>query len=365
MARIVEGERQAFMTGNEVVAWGALAAGAEIMYGYPITPQNEIMHYWTRLSPEFGTGFLQTEDELSAGFCTLGGVLGGKKAFSATAGPGNVLMQEPVSMAEMMRIPAVWVIQQRGGPSTATVIYSQQETRLTALGGNGEGMRIVYSPSNHQEMFDYVIKAFQVAWTYRFPAFVLGDGYQAKMREALTLYNPEDRDVHTGTAEPFLGAPGVPSVDREPVHIRNTYNIEEELYDVLIKHMNDYEKMAQEVVEYEREMCDDAELILVAHGIVTRSIKEALKDLRREGMKVGVFRPITIRPFPAKEMREVVRGAQSLLVVESANGQLMSMVKENLYGLSIDIQGLLKPGVGVTAEEVVDAAKSILSMGVS
>jgi 2-oxoglutarate ferredoxin oxidoreductase subunit alpha len=130
MARIVEGERQAFMTGNEVVAWGALAAGAEIMYGYPITPQNEIMHYWTRLSPEFGTKFLQTEDELSAGFTTLGGVLGGKKAFSATAGPGNVLMQEPISMAEMMRIPAVWVIQQRGGPSTATVIYSHQESEV-------------------------------------------------------------------------------------------------------------------------------------------------------------------------------------------------------------------------------------------
>ena len=104
------------MTGNEAVCWAALAAGAEIMYGYPITPQNEIMHYWTRNVPSSGRRFLQTEDELSAGFTTVGGVLAGRRVFTATAGPGNVLMQEPLSMAEAMRIPVVVVVQQRGGP---------------------------------------------------------------------------------------------------------------------------------------------------------------------------------------------------------------------------------------------------------
>ena len=184
---LMDGEQRAFMTGNEVVAWAALAAKADIMYGYPITPQNEIMHYWTRLAPKHGKRFLQTEDEISAGFTTLGGVMSGRKAFTATAGPGNVLMQESANMAEMMRLPIVYVIQQRGGPSTATVIYSQQETTLTCFGGNGEGYRIVYSTSNHQELFDYTIKAFNCAWKYRFPSFVLGDGYQAKMREPLTM----------------------------------------------------------------------------------------------------------------------------------------------------------------------------------
>ena len=106
----ITGERKAFMTGNEAVAWAALAAGADIMYGYPITPQNEIMHYWTRMAPKFGRSFLQTEDEISAGFTTIGGVLAGKRAFTATAGPGNVLMQESMSMAEMMRIPTVLVV---------------------------------------------------------------------------------------------------------------------------------------------------------------------------------------------------------------------------------------------------------------
>ena len=135
----LKGKQRFFMTGNEVIAWAAIAAKADIMYGYPITPQNEIMHYWTRLAPKHGKKFLQTEDEISAGFTTVGGVLAGLKAFTGTAGPGNVLMQESATMAEMMRIPIVYFIQQRGGPSTATVIYAQQETTLTCFGGNGEG----------------------------------------------------------------------------------------------------------------------------------------------------------------------------------------------------------------------------------
>ena len=201
----LKGEQRVFMTGNEVCAWACVAAKADIMYGYPITPQNEIMHYWTRLAPKRGKRFLQTEDEISAGFTTLGGVMSGRKAFTATAGPGNVLMQEAASMAEMMRLPVVMIIQQRGGPSTATVIYSQQELTLTTFGGNGEGHRIVYSTSNHQELFDYTIKSFNAAWTYRFPTFVLGDGYQAKMRESLTMYDPEERGIKLVPAVPMIG----------------------------------------------------------------------------------------------------------------------------------------------------------------
>ncbi|NLB17904.1 MAG: ferredoxin oxidoreductase, partial [Syntrophomonadaceae bacterium] len=160
------------MTGNETVAWAALAAEADIMFGYPITPQNEIMHYWTRLGPKYGRKFLQTEDEISAGFTVCGAIMAGKKAFTATAGPGNTLMQEPFSMAEGMGLPTVAVIQQRGGPSSGTVIYSQQEVTLTTYGGNGEGHRLVYSTASNQELYDYTIKAFNVAWKYKFPTFV-------------------------------------------------------------------------------------------------------------------------------------------------------------------------------------------------
>ncbi|NLG79248.1 MAG: ferredoxin oxidoreductase [Firmicutes bacterium] len=362
--RVVEREQRRFMTGNEVVARAALAAGADMMCGYPITPQNEIMHTWAVLAREHGLGFLQTEDELSAGFATIGAVMAGRKAFSATAGPGNVLMQEPISMAEMMRIPAVWIIQQRGGPSTATVIYSQQEVRLTCLGGNGEGHRIVYSTSSHQDLFDYTIKAFSTAWRTRFPTFVLGDGYQGKMLEALTLYNPEDRGVPLATPEPFVGKPGTPGLDRPPAHFRNTFSIEDELYEALTRNIRDYEEMAPSVVEFEKDGCEDAEVVLVAHGIVARAAREAAEVLRARGIRAGYFRPITLRPFPAAALADAVRRADRLLVVESAHGQLAGLVREALYGrAAVNVRTYLRPGVGITAEEIVDAVEREASSG--
>ena len=356
----IEGEKRAFMTGNEVVAWAALAGQADIMYGYPITPQNEVMHYWTRLGPKFGKKFLQTEDEISAGFTTVGGVMAGARAFTATGGPGNILMQESICMAEMMRIPTVMVIQQRGGPSTATVIYSQQEVTLTTYGGNGEGYRIVYSTATHQDLFDYTIKAFNTAWTYRFPTFVLGDGYQAKMRESLTIYDPEQRGIKMVPPEPLVGQPGMPGVERQPSHKRNTYNTEEELYEVVKAYQQDYDRIAPEVAEHEQFDCEDADLVIISHGVVSRSAKMAVRELRAEGFKVGAFRPITLRPFPDAALAQVATGAKRLMVVESAEGQFLHLIQQSLYGKTLlPIDTLLKPGVGVTTEEIVEKVKGL------
>ncbi len=356
----IEGEKRAFMTGNEVVAWAALAAQADIMYGYPITPQNEIMHYWTRLGPKFDKKFLQTEDEISAGFTTVGGVMSGARAFTGTGGPGNILMQEPMAMCEMMRIPAVFVIQQRGGPSTATVIYSQQEVTLTTYGGNGEGYRIVYSTANHQELFDYTIKAFNIAWKYRFPTFILGDGYQAKMRESLTIYDPELRGIQMVPTEPLLGQPGMPGTDRAPSHLRNTYNTEEELYDVVKGLQAAYDAAAPEIVEHEEFDCEDADLIVISHGIVTRSAKMAVREAQAEGLKVGYFRPVTLRPFPTEALVKALKGAKRLLLVESAEGQFLKIVHHALYGkATLPIETLFKPGAGVTSEEISEIIRSL------
>lgn len=358
--KLITEEKRVFMTGNEVVAWAAVAAGAEIMYGYPITPQNEIMHYWTRLAPKYNRKFLQTEDELSAGFTTVGGVMAGRKAFTATAGPGNTLMQEPMSMAEAMRLPTVAIIQQRGGPSTATVIYSQQEVTMTTFGGNGEGLRIVYSTANHQELFDYTIKAFNVAWKYRFPTFILGDGYQAKMRESLTVYDPEQRGIELVKPEPYVGKPGTPGVDREPGHYRNTYNVEEELYEVLQDYFKDYAKMAKEVAEYQAFDTEDADVIVLSHGVVSRGAKEAVEQLRKEGKKVGYFRPITLRPLPEDQLKELANKAKKLLIVESAQGQFAKLIKDVIYGSSAEVVPFFKPGVGITTEEIAAKANEIL-----
>jgi 2-oxoglutarate ferredoxin oxidoreductase subunit alpha len=356
----IKGEKRYFMTGNEVVAYAAVMAGADIMYGYPITPQNEVMHYWTRLAPDCGKEFLQTEDELSAGFTTIGGVLAGKKAFTATAGPGNTLMQEPISMAEAMRLPMVVIIQQRGGPSTGTVIYSQQEVTMTTIGGNGEGTRVVYSTGSHQELFDYTIKAFNTAWKYRFPTFVLGDGYQAKMRESLTMYDPEEKGIELLAAEPFVGKAGIPGVDRPPGQYRNTYNVEEELYEVVEKYMSDFNAIAPEVTEFEEIAAGQSDLVVVAHGVVARAAKEAVKELREAGVKVGYFRPITLRPLPEKELRDIAGRGGILLMVESAHGQMARLIKDVIYGTSARIETLYKPGMGITAEDVAEKVRSIL-----
>lgn len=356
--RPIIGEQRAFMTGNEVVVWAALAAGADIMYGYPITPQNEIMHYWTRMAPKYGRGFLQTEDEISAGFATVGGVLAGKRAFTATAGPGNVLMQEAMAMAEMMRLPTVVVVTQRGGPSTATVIYSQQEVNLACFGGNGEGLRIVYSPSSHDELFAYTIKAFNNAWKYRFPTFVLGDGYQSKMREPVTIFDPESRGMTIEPCRPMVGLPGLPGIERDPAHLRNTYNLEEELYEVLQAAIKEYETMALQVAEWEVDYVDDAELLVIAHGVVSRAARAAVVFLRQEGFKAGYFRPVTLRPFPAETLRPLAARARRLLVVESAYGQLQRMLQAGLYGLETPVSGYLRPGMGITPEEIIEFVRA-------
>ena len=348
-------EQNVFATGNEVVARAAIAARAEIMYGYPITPQNEIMHYWTRLAPQYDRRFLQTEDELSAGFATIGAVLAGKRAFTATAGPGTVLMQEPLSMAEMMRLPLVTVVQQRGGPSTATVIYSQQEVTLCCYGGNGEGFRVVYSTAGNQELYDYTLRAFHTAWRYRYPTIVLGDGYQAKMRESVVLYDPAARGVATAATEPLLGAPGLPGRDREPVHLQNTYNTEEELLRVIETMAADYTRDAAELIEYDSDHIGDAEIVLVAHGIVSRACAQAVTELRARGLRAGLFRPITLRPFPTQALRAAVTGRRELWVIESAQGQLKRLVCDELYGLTVPLREYFKPGMSITAEEIVRA----------
>ena len=357
--KIITEDTKLFMTGNEVIAYAAIAAKAEFMYGYPITPQNEIMHTWCKLLPKTEAGFLQTEDEISAGFSTLGGILAGKKAFTATAGPGNVIMQDAMAMAEMMRIPFVCAVMQRGGPSTATVIYAQQETTLTCFGGNGEGYRIVYSTAGHQDLYDYTIKAFNTAWTYKFPTYVLADGYQGKMREPFIAYDPESRGIDMVPATPFLRPKGVIGTDRKSVHMRNTFNLEEELMEVLDSYEDDFNRIAPEISEYQEYKADDADILIIAHGIVARSAYTAVDELREKGIRAGLFRPITLRPLAVEPLRNAVKRSKQLLFTESANGQMARMVLEKIYGLTTPYSTLYKMGVGVTGGDIVQKVEQM------
>ena len=348
-----------FITGNQAAIKGALASGAQMMTGYPITPTTEMMEEWAlEVARNPKLKFLQTEDEMSAGFAMIGGILGGLKAFTATAGPGNVLMQDAFAMAEALRLPVVALINQRGGPSTGTVIYSQQEVNLTCFGGNGEGLRIVFSVGSVQEMYDYSLKAFNVAWKYRFPTFVLSDGYSGKTLTEIETYDPREKQIETVSPSAYLlneqkGA-------NQYVNLRNTYNLEEELNGVTEKHHEDFKQIIPEVVEYDDYHTLDAEIVILAHGIVAFSAKLAVDALRSEGKKIGLFRPITLRPFPRQSALAVMQNKKKILIVESALWQFEKLVKENLYGATVPIATLQRPAMGISTEEIIDKINEII-----
>src|SRR3989344_4179454 len=162
-----------FITGNEAAVRGAVDAGAKIMFGYPITPATEILEGWiAKASVDKNLQYLQSEDEIAAGFGVLGSILAGAKAFTPSALIGHVFLQDPIAIAKNMRLPFVGIMMQRGGPSTGTVNFSPQEVDLAAFGGNGDGLRIVYSAASVEEMYGLVKKGFASAWRWRFPTII-------------------------------------------------------------------------------------------------------------------------------------------------------------------------------------------------
>lgn len=351
--------KKAFLTGNQIVVQACLAAQGEIMFGYPITPSTEILEEWSRLAnrksqiadhkekeqpaiSDKRLAILQTEDEMSAGFSMIGGVLAGKKCFTATSGPGNILMQDAFSMAEAMRLPTVAIIVQRGGPSTGTVIYSQNETTLTCFGGNTEGFRIVYAPSSLQELYNLVIKAFNSAWKYRFPAFVLSDGYQGKMKGLVRLNKPKKNEINK--PKPIF-------LKSKYTNLRNCYDLEEELFQANTQTKKAFEKARKEIEEFEEINCQRAEIIIFAYGTVANAIKAVLKNSKS---KIGLFRPITLSPFPKKKIRQIFKKTtcKKVLIIESAINQLGRLVKDALAGIEIEIREDYRSGLGITPEEV-------------
>lgn len=331
------------MNGNEAAVLGALSGGAEMMFGYPITPATEILQGWVqKCQTDASLAYLQTEDETSAGFGVIGALLAGKKAFTATAGPGNVLLQDPISMAENLRLPFVGIIMQRGGPSTGTVNYSQQEVNLTAFGGNGNGLRVVYSASSISEMHDLTARAFSTAWKYRFPTFVLGDGYLGKMSTKVALNKP----VQSIPAKKLLAE------ELDPTYLRNCYSSEESFSEVLKSHIKDWHDASKKIAEAEIYRSDSVNKLIIAHGIVAEAAKDSL-DLMND-KRIGIFRPITLNPFPVIELEKVLKRnkIKKIYVIESALSQLSRIIKYENYPSNIEVVEINRPALGFTPEDI-------------
>ncbi|MBN2100729.1 ferredoxin oxidoreductase [Candidatus Dojkabacteria bacterium] len=360
-------ENRQFLQGNVVAAHAALAAGATHFYGYPITPSSEILETWVNLvgdpakpnkSPvtKEPLQYLQCEDEMTSGFAMIGSCLAGKKAFTTTAGPGNILMQDAFSAAEALRIPTVALIMQRGGLSTSTVIYSQEEVTLTCLGGNGEGFRVVYSPHNIQELYDYTIKAFNTAWKYRYPTFVLGDGYQGKMHGEVNLHTMDPKS-YVKPKPILLSNKGK---NKKSVNLRNCYDQEEEIYEIIEKYRKDFARDSKKIAESESLFLDDAESVIISHGIVSTAAKEAVGRLRKHGQKIGFWRPITLRPIDLPGLLKAVKGKKEIIYIESALGQLSRLINDELMSSNdnrvrnVRIKTMFKPALGISPRDITD-----------
>lgn len=336
-------EMKKLLTGNEAAVMGAIDAGAEIMFGYPITPSTEILEGWiAAASQNRNLKYLQTEDETAAGFGVVGAISAGVKAFTATAGPGSVLMQDPLGMAENLRLPFVTIMMQRGGPSTGTVNYSQQEVNLAAFGGNGDGLRIVFSAANVSDMYKLTIHAFDTAWRYRFPTFLLGDGYLSKMKSTVSLPKP---------LKPVRSTK-ILKEEATSTNLRNCYSSEEEFAAVVEEHIKAWNKVRRQIELHESYRIDKAQYLVVAHGSVAEACKEAIDQLRLQKKEFGLFRAVSLHPFPTSALLRAMRGVKKIFVLESSLNQFSRIIKYELYGNAVPIQEISRPAQGFTPDEI-------------
>ncbi len=321
-----DGDR-VLMCGNDAMAEAAIRAGCRCYFGYPITPQNEVTAYMATRMPEVGGTFLQSESELAAVNMVFGASAVGVRAMTSSSSPGISLKQEGISYLAGCELPAVIVNVMRGGPGLGSIGPSQSDYfQATRGGGHGDYRHLVLAPSTLQELVDLMIEAFDIADRYRNPVMVLSDGILGQMMEPVVI--PEEPETHEPEKPWALtGCKG-----REPNVVKSLYmdvlDLEEHNRCLQAK----YARMAREEVRYDALEAGDAEVMLVAFGTVARICRSALRAMRERGHKVGLFRPITLWPFPTKELRATRDRVQSYLVVEMNAGQMVEDVRLAVEG---------------------------------
>lgn len=319
------------MKGNEAIAHAAIRCGCDGYFGYPITPQSEVLETLSLLKPWESSGMvvLQAESEVAAVNMLYGGGGSGKRVMTSSSSPGVALMQEGISYMAACEIPALIVNVQRGGPGLGTIQPGQCDyLQATVGGGNGDYNVIVLAPNSVQEMADFVDEAFRLAFKYRMPTMILSDGVIGQMMERVKL--PEQKPRRT-EEEIYAECPWATN----GIHLKSRKNnmLSSLESDPLIMDQRNEAMQRKYALIREREtraeaiMCDDAEYLLVGFGCMSRMAEEAMHALRAERKKVGIFRPITLWPFPEKELREAAKNAKRILVCELNAGQMVRDVR--------------------------------------
>ena len=351
------------MKGNEAIAHAAIRCGADAFFGYPITPQSEIIETLALLKPWETTGMvvLQAESEVAAINMVYGGAGAGKRVLTTSSSPGVALMQEGISYMAGSEIPGVIVNVQRGGPGLGTIQPSQSDYfQATRGGGNGDYNVIVLAPNSVQEMADFVDLAFELAFKYRNPAMILSDGVIGQMMEKVVLPPIKPHRTEEQIKKECPWATIGRTLDREP-NILTSLELKPEVMEARNLHMQEKYRICQETeVRYETQKCDDADYIIVSFGSAARIGEKAVELAREQGIKAGLFRPITLWPFPSKQIAEVAKGKKGILVSEINAGQMIQDVRLAVNGaLPVEHFGRLG-GIVPEPEEIVNALKEKL-----
>ncbi len=319
-----------YITGNEAVARGAIAAGCNYFFGYPITPQNDIPEFMSRELPKIGGVYVQSESEVSSIYMVYGGALAGARVMTSTSSPGFALMQEGISYIAETEAPAVIVDVARMGPGIGTGGQAgQTDYRMVVKGGGHGGYRaVVLAPGSPQEVYELMQDAFNIADKYRVLCIVLTDYVLGQMAEVIELRSPEPVKLPAKTWA-LKGKENKKNVPK--MHVTGFINY----FSVIRMHQSflaKYKKIEENEIRYEETYTDDADLLVVSYGSTAGTARTAIEMARAEGMKVGMFRLISLWPYPTKALHEAAAKAKQVLCVEDSNGQMKEDVELAVLG---------------------------------
>ena len=324
------------MKGNEAIAHAAIRCGADGYFGYPITPQSEVIETLAELKPWETTGMvvLQAESEVASINMIYGGAGAGKRVLTSSSSPGVALMQEGIAYMAGAELPGVFVNVQRGGPGLGTIQPSQSDYfQATRGGGNGDYYVITLAPNSVQEMADFVDLAFELAFKYRNPAMILSDGVIGQMMEKVVLPPFKPRRTEEEILKECPWATTGRTKDRQP-NIITSLELTSEVMEQRNLHLQEkYQQIRDNEVRFETMNLDeDDDYMIVAFGSAARIAEKAMELAKEEGLKVGLFRPITLWPFPEKEIAAAAKGKKGVLVVEINAGQMVEDVRLSVNG---------------------------------
>ena len=351
------------MKGNEAIAHAAIRCGADGYFGYPITPQSEVLETLAELKPWETTGMvvLQAESEVAAINMVYGGAATGKMVMTSSSSPGVSLKQEGISYLAGAELPALIVNVMRGGPGLGTIQPSQADYFQTVKGGgHGDYRLITLAPASVQEMADFVGLGFELAFKYRNPAVILADGVIGQMMEKVTLPSQKPRRTEEELIAQCPWATTGRPKSRKP-NIITSLELKPELMEERNIHLQaKYRTIEENEVRFEAIACDDADYLLVAFGSMARIGQKAMEIARAEGIKVGILRPITLWPFPTKALQAEAQKVKGILVTELNAGQMIEDVKLAVNG-TVNVQHFGRlGGIVPDPDEIVSALKQKL-----